>query len=100
MSCRFLAVHRARGDDEIYEGYLRVIAHAVTEKAAIWQFVKHGGRRFLQIKANRDATGGHTVGWYVAVPPNSVRDHKSNWIAVTPDLDLAMPVEVEAYTAP
>ena len=98
--CRFLGVHSAHAADSIYPGYLRVIAHSLPQLATIWQFVEHDGKRYLQVKANRDPTGGHTVGWYVAVPAASYRDSASNWIAATPDLDLAMPVEVEAYTAP
>ena len=77
-----------------------MIAHRDPGIAAIWQFVEHGGKRYLQIKANRAPSGSSTVSWYLAVPPPSYRDNGSNWIAVTPDLDLAMPVQVEVYKAP
>ena len=98
MLCRFLAVHDWYKSDRIFTGYLRVMAHADAQKSAIWNFVEHDGKRYLQIKTNRAGSATHTAGWYLAEPPSSERDSVSNWMAVTPNLDEAMAVEAKAYS--
>ena len=94
MLYRFIAVHNAISTDQLYPDYLRVIAHADPKKAAIWKYVKHQDKHYLQIKANRAATATETVGWYLALPPNSARDLESNYVAVHPDFEKAMAVTV------
>lgn len=93
---RYLAVHDAYDNDRIFSGYLRIIVHRVPDLAAVWEVVEVFGQTLLRIKANRDKTGARSVGWYLAVPPGSERDEVSSYLAVTPDITLAMPVSVEA----
>ena len=68
------------------------MVHADSNKAAVWQKVTTGGKQYLQIKINRDRGSQSTVGWYLAEPPNSVRDEVTNYLPVTPDGTKAMPV--------
>ena len=70
------------------------MVHADPAKAVIWEFVTVDGKQYLKVKENRDYTAPDTAGWYVAVPPNSGRGSGSNYLAITPDLDKAMAVEV------
>lgn len=96
ISCRYLASHRYYPKDSKYEGMVRLMVHADPAKAAIWEFVTTDGKQYLKVKENRDYTAPDTAGWYVAVPPNSGRGSGSgsNYLAITPDLDKAMAVEV------
>jgi len=94
--CRFLSVHRYFPTDVKYPGYVRVIVHSGTKFASIWQFVEIDGKRYLQIKENRFTPA--TNGWYLAVPPDSKRDKHSEYIAVTPDIEKAMPVSTKPLT--
>lgn len=89
---RFLAVHGSGASDRLFSGCLRVIVHRNPEKAAVWEFVKIFGKTALRIKANLAASGSGTDGWYLTVPPGSERGDGSNYLAVTSDVDKAMPV--------
>ena len=70
------------------------MVHADPTGAVIWEFVDVEGKQYLKVKQNRDNTAQDTVGWYVAVPPDSDRGKFSNYLAITPDLEKAMPVGV------
>ena len=94
--CRYLASHRYYPKDSKYEGMVRLMVHADPAKAVIWEFVTVDGKQYLKVKENRDYTAPDTAGWYVAVPPDSDRDQHSKYLAITPDLDKAMAVEVLA----
>lgn len=92
---RYLSVHDAF-DDGIYPGFLRVMVQSAPYLAAVWEVVEDFGRTVLKIKATREKTGARSAGWYLAVPPGSKRDEVSNYLAVTPDSTLAMPISVVA----
>lgn len=64
------------------------------ELSIIWQVVNVDGKRYLQVKENRAIS---TAGWYLAVPPDSKRNKHSNYLAITPEFEKAMPVTIEAY---
>ena len=92
-----MAVHNDNDADQLYPGYLRVNFHADPEQAAVWKVVIHNRRDYLQIKTNRAASAANTVGWYVALPPDSIRTETAGYIGVTPDVDKAMPVAIMPY---
>ena len=77
-----------------------MMGHPDPNKAAIWQFVEHDGKRYLQIRSNREVNyqAPFTAGWYLGVPPGSERDSKSNWLAVTPNFEDAMAVGVKPFS--
>lgn len=93
---KFLSVHKHFSADSIYPGFVRVMAHSDAGKAAVWKKVTSDGKQYLQIKVNREIGSQSTVGWYLAEPPNSVRDELTNYLAVTPDIAKAMPVSFQA----
>ena len=94
--CRFLSANSLYSTDTIYPGFVRIMVHIDAKKAAVWKKVTVGGSQYLQIKINRDAGSQSTIGWYLAEPPNSVRDELTNYLAVTPDISRAMPVSFKA----
>jgi len=89
---RFLGANKQYDSDEEYEGMLRLIVHSDPQKAIIWQFVTVCNRTYLVVKENRDEAAKDTAGWYVAVPPDSKRDRKSHYLAISPQVRDAMPV--------
>lgn len=88
----FLGANKQYDSDEEYEGMLRLIVHSDPQKAIIWQFVTVCNRTYLVVKENRDEAAKDTAGWYVAVPPDSKRDRKSHYLAISPQVRDAMPV--------
>ena len=80
--------------DRVYSGNLRVMIHSDESKAAIWEVVDVGGKRYLQVKDN-GARGEGAIGWYLAVPPGGKRDSLTYYLAATPDVDKAMAVTVD-----
>ena len=87
-----MAVHNEVDADQAYPDYLRVNMHADPTQAVIWKLALHRFTLYLQIKGNRAASAPETVGWYLAMPPDSTRDQYSRYLGVTPDFDKAMPV--------
>ena len=87
-----MAVHNEVDADRAYPDYLRVIMHADPEQAVIWKLVLYRFTLYLQIKGNRAASAPETVGWYLAVPPDSTPEQCSSYLGVTPDFDKTMPV--------
>ena len=91
---RFLGANKQYDSDEEYEGMLRLIVHSDPQKAIIWHFVTVCDMTYLVVKENRDEAAKDTAGWYVAVPPDSKRDRKSHYHAISPEVRDAMPVSV------
>ena len=95
---RFLGAHDYDDTDRQFEGMIRVIVHSRENLAVIWEFVKVDDNTYIMVKENRDRTAKDTVGWYVAVPPDSKRDSESNYLAITNDIAKAMPVTTKFAT--
>ena len=81
--------------DVIYDGYVRLMVQRDAEFSVIWQVVKVEGKTYLQVKENRAIP---TAGWYLGVPPDSKRNRHSNYLAITPEVEKALAVTIEAYT--
>lgn len=83
----YLSVHDFYDNDRKFPGYLRAMVHNSASLAALWEFVRISGKTVLRIKANRASAA---VGWYLTEVSDGFQPDV--YLAVTPDLDLAMPI--------
>ena len=97
MLCRFVGAHNIFESDLKYRGYVRVMVQRNPEWSIIWEVVKVEGKKYLRVKKNRFPPALKSVGWYMAVPPDSTRNKKSNYLAITADIKKAMAITLEAY---
>ena len=97
MLYRFVGAHNIFLSDMKYRGYLRVMVQRNPEWSIIWEVVKLDGKKYLRVKKNRFPPASKSVGWYMAVPPDSTRSKHSNYLAITPDIKKAMAITLEAY---
>lgn len=101
MLCRFLDVLMSSPKDGEFFDYIRLAATTDGTWCPTWQFVEKDGNRYLQVKTSSRQRfareHAYVTRWYLAVPPRSKEARtsmNSNSLAVTPDIDKAMPVEL------